>query len=595
LSEQKELSTETRSLIAAVLCLIVIVGWSFIYKPPETPAPTQPNPALINQGTNTGAGGGANSSSSSSTATNSATASAPATPVPPAAVRAATEERSYVIESDLYRVQISNRGGVVHSWQLKKFTDDHEPPRILDLVHGDTAAQSGGFPFSMVLDDLHQESQVSNALFEVTASGSAISGDPVIQAPAEITLAWSDGHLEVTKKLRFDNSYIVEVESSALLDGKPLPHSLSWRGGFGDATAFRAAAQTQVFTSVGGKLNTITQKNLGRSGQTNIRAVQSGTYDFAGIEDLYFAAVYLPPLNTHGDLVPAPITLTGWTYQHDTLNADGKTETETVSEIAGGVAAPGPLNLRVYVGPKSVDGLKAVHPPLNSLIQFGYLGFISEPLFYFLLWLHRYLTNYGWDIVLITVLINMVMFPLKVKSMRGMMKMQSVAPEVKAIQDRYKKYSMRDPRKAEMNKEVMEVYSREGINPLGSCWPTLIQFPIWYCFYRMLANAIELRHAGWLLWIRDLSAHDPYYILPIIMAVSMYLMQKMTPAPGMDPAQAKMMGLMPLVFGGMFALSPSGLALYILTSNLIGILQQWYLLRTNPPLPKKSRGPSQKK
>jgi YidC/Oxa1 family membrane protein insertase len=154
---------------------------------------------------------------------------------------------------------------------------------------------------------------------------------------------------------------------------------------------------------------------------------------------------------------------------------------------------------------------------------------------------------------------------------------------------------MRDPKKAEMNKEVMEVYSREGINPLGSCWPTLIQMPIWFGLYRMLANTIELRHAAWFGWIHDLSAHDPYYILPVIMAVSMFLMQKMTPTPGMDPTQAKMMGFMPLMFGGMFALSPSGLALYILTSNGVGIVQQWYLLRTSPPLPKRSRGPSQKK
>jgi YidC/Oxa1 family membrane protein insertase len=228
-------------------------------------------------------------------------------------------------------------------------------------------------------------------------------------------------------------------------------------------------------------------------------------------------------------------------------------------------------------------------------VQFGWWGFIAEPLFYALRWIYHYIPNYGWAIVLITIAINMVMFPLKVKSMRAMQKMQKVAPEIKSIQERYKKYSMRDPRKAEMNKEVMAVYSREGINPLGSCWPTLIQMPIWFGLYRMLANTIELRHAPWIGWIHDLSARDPYYILPVVMAVSMYFMQKMTPTPGMDPAQAKMMALTPLIFGGMFALSPSGLALYILSSNLIGIGQQWYLYRTAPPPPKASRGPGKKK
>jgi YidC/Oxa1 family membrane protein insertase len=187
------------------------------------------------------------------------------------------------------------------------------------------------------------------------------------------------------------------------------------------------------------------------------------------------------------------------------------------------------------------------------------------------------------------------MFPLKVKSMRAMQKMQKVAPEIKGIQERYKKYSMRDPRKAEMNKEVMAVYSREGINPLGSCWPMLIQMPIWMGLYAMLAYTIELRHAPWLGWVHDLSARDPYYILPVIVAGTMYLVQKMTPTPGMDPAQAKMMGLMPLMMGGMFAWSPSGLQLYILASNLVAIVQQWYLTRTMPPPPKPSRGPGKKK
>jgi YidC/Oxa1 family membrane protein insertase len=417
----------------------------------------------------------------------------------------------------------------------------------------------------------------------------------VLHAPAEVAFTWSDGHLEVTKHFKFNESYIVEVQSSASLDGIPLRSSLAWTGGFGDVTAYRAALQMQVFTNEGGKLNTLAAKNLGRPGQTTVHANVPGTFDYAGIEDHYFAAAFLPPFTAHGDLAQTPFTVTGWTFQHDTINSDGKTETEIVPEMAAGPATRGPLDLRVYVGPKSIDGLKAVRPPLNGIVQFGWWGFIAEPLFYALRWMYHYVPNYGWAIVLITIAINMVMFPLKVKSMRAMQKMQKVAPEVKAIQERYKKYSMRDPRKAEMNKEVMAVYSREGINPLGSCWPTLIQMPIWFGLYRMLANTIELRHAPWMGWIHDLSARDPYYILPIVMAISMYLMQKMTPTPGMDPAQARMMGLTPLIFGGMFALSPSGLALYILSSNVVGIGQQWYLYRTSPPPPKPSRGPGKKK
>ncbi len=220
--------------------------------------------------------------------------------------------------------------------------------------------------------------------------------------------------------------------------------------------------------------------------------------------------------------------------------------------MAAGLAGTGPQAFRVFVGPKDLDTLKAVRPPLNGLVQFGWFGFIAEPLFYSLRWLHGYVPNYGWAIVLMTLAINMLLYPLKVKSWRSMQRMQKVAPEIKQIQDRYKKYSMRDPRKQEMNKEVMAVYSREGINPMGSCLPTVIQMPIWFGLYRMLTVTLELRHAPWVGWIHDLSGKDPYYILPVVMALLMYAVTKMTPQTITDPSQQRMMALMPLMFGGMF-------------------------------------------
>jgi len=579
---------ELRALMATVLCLVVLGGWEYFFKPPQPPVSTPV--AAVNSTAST-----APAQSSAAPSAPAPNAAKPATPPSaPITLHAATAESSIVVESDLYHVEISNRGGTVRSWQLKRFTDDHKPPRTLDLVHAEAAQASGEWPFALALDDPQQETAANNALFEVTSGGKVPLAGSVLQAPAEINLAWSDGHLEITKQLKFDPSYIVEVKTTARLDGMPLRNSLIWSGGFGDITAYRAAAQTQVFTSGGGKLNALAAKNLGKSGQNTVRAVIPGTFDYAGVEDLYFAAAVIPPFTARGDFADVPFTVTGWTYQHQAM-VDGKSETEVVPQMAVGLASPGPVDARVYVGPKSIDGLKAVRPPLNALVQFGWWGFIAEPLFYSLMWLHRYISNFGWAIVVITIAINMVLFPLKVKSMRAMQKMQKVAPEIKIIQDRYKKYSMRDPRKAEMNKEVMAVYSREGINPLGSCWPMIIQFPIWLGLYRMLANSIELRHAPWMWWIRDLSAHDSYYILPVIMAVSMYFMQKMTPTPGMDPAQARMMAVTPLIFGFMFALYPSGLSLYILTSNIVGIGQQWYLYRTAPPPPKPSRGPGKKK
>jgi YidC/Oxa1 family membrane protein insertase len=167
--------------------------------------------------------------------------------------------------------------------------------------------------------------------------------------------------------------------------------------------------------------------------------------------------------------------------------------------------------------------------------------------------------------------------------------MQRVAPEIKAIQEKYKKYKFNDPRKQEMQKETMAIYSREGINPVGGCLPMLLQMPLWIGLNRTLSYAIEMRHAPW-LWIADLSSKDPYYILPVLMGLSMYMVSKMTPMTATDPQQQAMMKFMPLTMAGMFVIFPwsSGLAAYILTSNVVSIAQQWYLNRTHPvPVPAK--------
>src|SRR5579863_276813 len=194
-----------RSLLAAVLCLIVIAAWSYYYKPPA-PAPAPANSALANTNSPPPRPLGAPSASLPAPGK-------PAAPVAPVTVRAASAESSVVIEGDLYHVEIFNRGGVVRSWQLKNFTDDHKPPRTLDLVHPDSAQASGSWPFSLALDDPQQEASVNNALFEITSGGKAPDPGAVLHVPAEVTLAWSDGHLEVTKRLKFNPTYIVDVNT----------------------------------------------------------------------------------------------------------------------------------------------------------------------------------------------------------------------------------------------------------------------------------------------------------------------------------------------------------------------------------------------
>jgi YidC/Oxa1 family membrane protein insertase len=244
----------------------------------------------------------------------------------------------------------------------------------------------------------------------------------------------------------------------------------------------------------------------------------------------------------------------------------------------------------MFVGPKALDVLRAEKPPLDSLVDFGWFAFVAKPLFLGLRYIYdHWVHNYGWAIVILTVLINLAMFPLKLKSIRSAQEMQRITPLVKSIQEKYKNVKFNDPKKARMNEEMMKLYKEHGVNPLGGCLPMLLQLPFLWGFYRMLDVPIELRHAPWILWIKDLSAPDKFHpfgiplpILPTLMVISLFIVQKMTPVASVDPAQQRMMMLTPLIFGIMFYNLASGLVLYFLTANLVGILQQVMINKLMP-------------
>jgi len=610
--KKKELSSEMRILVASLLSMAVILLWVKFFAPKPPANLPQNNKSAITEPAGANAGKLASSPATNGTAGNGANGQLPGgnattiapTPMIVVPVKADTQERTIVVENALYRVEISNRGGVVKSWQLKKYKDDSKPPRILDVVHPEASAQVGGWPFAVVLDDPHLESQANSGLYVAgVAESSDHSGDATehlaappgkpLDAPAELQLTWSDGHLEVTKTFHFDHSYVVRVETSAKFNGVPLKAGLAWLGGFGDLTVANPAPVETVYTfsSENGSLTTTAYKKL-EGPDKWASGLWMGGKDYAGIEDRYFAAAFLPLKEP----APGSIETRYWKVMRTVQGADGKETQEPVSEVAATTTAQ-PLAMRVYVGPKDYDILKAMKPPLQALVNFGWLEIIADPLFHLLKWIHIYVPNWGWSIVVLTLVINMLLFPLRISSYKTTLKMQRVAPEIKQIQDRYKKYKMNDPKKQEMNKEVMAVYSREGINPVGGCIPQLLQMPIWYALYRALQGTIELRHAPWFGWITDLSAKDPYYILPVLMGLSMYFASKMTPMPATDPQQQKMMKIMPIGMAGLFMIIPypSGLAVYILTSGVVGIGQQWYLNRKHPPIPPPKQLPRGKK
>ena len=560
------MSDEQRAGLALVLMVVVLMLWSRFYKPvvpPKPPAANSPA-ANVQQPSSVGPGmGNGQAQSAQASGTPAATA------VP---VKEARAEQTITVESGLYRVELSNRGGVVRSWTLEKYHDNENPPKSLELVNAAAAEQLKAWPLSIRLEDPKLDAEANSALYAVTpASGT-------VQAPAEVDFEWSNGHLQISKQLKFGIGYEAELSVSATLDGKPLPVGVAWRGGFGDQTVANAPELVEVFYSENGKIEDLAYKKLGMKDHPDQPTQVNGYMEAVGIEDTFFTAAFLSD--------QPGMTLWDRTQQYNST-ADGKTSQEPVVEMAAGTQTPGPWNVRLYVGPKDLTTLGKLDPPLTGLVQFGYMSFVAKPLLLVLKWIHKYVPNYGWAIILLTLAINMALFPLKVKSWHSMKRMQKAMPRIKAIQEKYKKYSMRDPRRKEMQEEMSAIYKEEGANPIGGCLPQLIQMPIWFALYRMLQYSIELRHAPWIGWIHDLSARDPYFILPILMTIAMYYMTKMTPQTVTDPAQQKMMMLMPLAFGIFLFRYSSGLVLYIFTSSMVGILQQLYLNR-NDPLPSNS-------
>jgi YidC/Oxa1 family membrane protein insertase len=349
-----------------------------------------------------------------------------------------TQERTIVVENALYRVEFSNRGAVVKSWQLKNYKDDSKPQRVLDVVHADASQQTGGWPFSLVLDDEQLKNAANGGLYLVSAPANTL------QAPADAEFTWSDGHLVVTKHFHFDHTYVVRVDTAVKFNGKPITVRLGWLGGFGDLTVSPNPVETVFpYYSEGGKITTFHHKKLDELEKWPPGVWQSGK-DFVGIEDRYFTAAFLPP----NGAAPGTLETRYWKAWRN-VQVNGQDTPEPVPQVAAATTAQ-PLALRVYVGPKDYDDLKKMNPQLHGLINFGWLEFIAEPLFHGLKWLHNYIPNWGWAVVVLTLVINTLFFPLRISSYKTTLKMQRVAPEIKAIQERYKKYKFNDPKKAEM-------------------------------------------------------------------------------------------------------------------------------------------------
>jgi YidC/Oxa1 family membrane protein insertase len=564
-------SEETKRLIIAfALTFLIVVMWRPIMQrfglesapePESTPAGTSAGAPQTN-----GAGGTA-SSPSSPGAANAQPGAAAAQPAPPLASKPVegAHARDIVVENDLYRITFSTEGAVVKSWVLKKYKDEADKP--LDLVNAPACATLG-YPLSISLPDPELARKLNGAVYAVDSSGAAVTGG-VISAPAKLEFTYSDGRTEVQKEFTFGKSYQVDVSVSAFNEHNYLPVGVVWTGGFGDYSLgpSNLSAHSEAVYSVNGDLTKIKESKLKAAETLN------GPLSYAGLEDLYFVNVFLP--DSPSDVFR--LSRHSWTPEKWT----GKElPSPFQSELAETVGQQ--LRFRLFVAPKDLDLLKAMSPPLDSLIDFGWFAFIAKPLFLGLRYIEaHWIHNWGWAIIILTLILNFAAFPLKLKSIHAAQRMQKVAPVIKRIQDQYKQYKLNDPRKQKMNEEVMKVYKDHGVNPLGGCLPQLIQLPILYGFYEMLEVVIELRHAPWIGCVKDLSLPDtchpfgfPFALLPTLLIVSMFVSTKVTPMSTPDPSQQRMMLFMPLVFGLIFYRLASGLVLYYMAANVIGVGQQ---------------------
>ena len=553
---------DMRSLLTfGLLAIVVFFGFQYFVKP----KPTAPAPPTQTQAQATSPESQAPSGQAS-----------PATPqgqsAGPAIIAAAETETT--IENANYRIVFTNRGGQVLHWVLKHYFDTAGKP--LDMVQVQ-ASQRFGLPLSLFTYEHALTTQLNDSLYQASATGT-------LTAPNTLTFHLAQNGVDVVKTFHFDTSYVLTAEVQVMRNGEPVRALLEWPAGLGDMEEFQGRSggvpgltrtPAQLAWSIDGKQDTLS------AGKVSNGATLDGNYEYVASADLYFAAAFLPDVPARTTVVTLHHTID---LPSDPSNPGSEKKPADLIGIAVGDTS-GYTRLRLYAGPKQMDivsGIRAIGPDgkqngpsLESLIQFGWLTVIAKPLFLALRFLYSHgIPNWGWGIIVLTVIFNLLLLPTRIMMMRSSLKMMRIQPKVEALKKRYAHLKMNDPKRAEMNTEMMALYKTEGVNMYGGCLPMLLQMPLFFAYFRVLQNTVELRQAHW-GWLSDLSAPDPLHILPIVIIVTMFVTQFITPSPGMDPNQRRMMAIMmPVIFGFTLWHYASGLALYWGTGNLINLAMQ---------------------
>jgi YidC/Oxa1 family membrane protein insertase len=475
-----------------------------------------------------------------------------------------TPARDIVVETDHIRAVFTTEGASVKSWRLKRYFDSREEP--LELVP-EQLPEGSARPFTLATDQQALSARLSRAPFRSATEGTLALGS----SPGTLAFEYTDSAtgLIARKSFHFQpdskQPYMVTVDASIDIQGVAQPVSLkmgpSLGRGFGIGSSMMPSYPPAALFHRDGSVERLAADDI------TTQPTYEGALRFVGVGDHYFLSAAVPGTKSV-KVEYRPLVLP---VPEPEATATGVAQRTFVDYT---ISTNGAVSLPFYIGPKDFEELRAVDGQLVRAIDFGMFAWLVVPLLQALKWINGYIGNFGWSIIALTVLLNVIMFPLRHRSMVSMRKMQEVQPEVKAIQERYKKYKMTDPERQKMNTEMMALYKTKGVNPASGCVPMLLTFPVLFAFYAMLSVAIELRGAPWMFWIKDLSVMDPLYITPVLMGATMFWQQKMTPTTA-DPIQQKMFLFMPIIFSVMFLWAPSGLVLYWLMSNIMTIGQQY--------------------
>jgi len=538
---------EKRTILAIALSLAVLLGYQYIF-PPSKPVPPASSVAQKVSQSPVPAVDRGDLPQSPSVSNESAT-------VPPPGKEAlipVVDGEDITIDSALYTCVINTVGGVMKKFTLKKYREDiASGSPLLEMVN---VVDPSHLPLSGKIAMGGKVFSDQRLVYQADAKGPEHLHVSDKQVKLELRSPLESGTVLVKKYVFYPGEYYFDLSYELQdLNGAPIPvssSSLAW-----SHEIFPAAKKKRSYVYSGpqayldGKLFKQSKK------QKNIKKMElEGTVNWIGYTSKYFLAAIMPQ------------------DPSSTSNLAGVIEKPNASIVETAMKMEGAGNFRVFIGPKEFDYLKKFNLQLDKSVDFGWFGIIARPLVQLLKFFNRYLHNYGLAIILVTILIKLVFYPLSQKSYQSMSKMKAVQPKVAKMKEKYK------DDKARQQKEMMDLYRTHKVNPFGGCLPIVVQIPVFFGLYRGLMVAIELRHAPFFWWIQDLAAKDPYYITPILMGVTMLLQQKMSPTTG-DAMQAKMMLFMPIIFTFMFLNFPAGLVLYWLVNNVLSIGQQYMVMK----------------